>query len=168
MILDIQVELKDAPGQLGNVLAVVARYGGNIQSVHHEHGRQRGEWVPVRLKLEVLEEASEALVGALREEARVLNVSGNVRSIPYAFLVLGHVFQSQLTDLTDAIFAAGAEVRTVRAEVSGREQPSAVLVEIAAPDAGALARAQQGVAALAREKGLSYVGALAETGGEAA
>ncbi len=162
MKIDIQLELKDSPGQLGSALAIVARYGGNIQSVHHDHGRARNGWVPVRLALEISEEGADMLVAALREESRVLSVLGDVKTIPYAFLLLGHVFQSQISDVTDAVFATGAELRTVRAEVSGRDAPSAVLMEIAAATPEALAAAQARVAAIAREKGLVYVGALAD------
>ncbi|MHB8605902.1 MAG: ACT domain-containing protein [Thermoplasmatota archaeon] len=165
MKLDIQIELRDAPGQLQAALGVVARYGGNIQSVHHERGRQHGEWVPVRLRLECHDDAKKALLDALREEFRVVSVAGDEESIPFAFLLLGHVFQSQVADVTDAVFAAGAEVRGLRAEISGKESPSAVLVEIAARDAAALARAKDAVEALAKEKKLTYVAALEEVVG---
>lgn len=163
MKLDIQLELKDAPGQLGSALAIVARYGGNIQGVQHLRASQKGEWVPVRLQLEIAEEAVEPLTHALREESRVLSVLGDVRSIPFAFLLLGHVFQSQLNDLTDAVFESGAEVRTVRAEISSRDKPSAVLVEIAAPSHEAVTAARGRVAKLAKDKGLTFVAALEES-----
>lgn len=164
MKLDIQLELKDAPGQLGSALAIVARYGGNILSVQHLRASQKGEWVPVRLQLEIGEEAVEPLTHALREESRVISVLGDVRSIPYAFLLLGHVFQSQVNDITDAVFESGAEVRTVRAEIASREKPSAVLVEIAAPSHDVVVAARLRVSQLAKDKGLAFVGALEEVG----
>lgn len=163
MKLDILLELQDSPGQLSHALATVSRFGGNIASVVHERGKLKAGYVPVRLVLDAPKEAVEPLVGALREECRVLSVSGATASLPFAFLLLGHVFQSHVQDVTDAVFASGAEVRRFSAEISAREEPSAALVEIAAPNVDALQAARERVQDVARAKGLTYVEAL---GGE--
>ena len=160
MKLDLLLELRDSPGQLSQALATISRFGGNVQSVLHEHGKRKGDWVPVRVVLDVPKEGVDPLVTALKAEARVLNVSGAVTSVPFAFLLLGHVFESHVQEITDAVFASGAEVRRFSAEISGREQPSAALVEIAAPTPDALGEARRQVAALAQAKGLVYVEAL--------
>lgn len=160
MKLDILVELRDAPGQLSQTLSTIGRFGGNVMSVLHEHGKRKGDWVPVRIVLEVPPEGQEPLVQALKAECRVLNVSGAVATIPYAFLLLGHVFESQVQEMTDAVFAAGAEVRRFSAEISAREEPSAALVEIAAGSPEVLREARERVARIAKEKGLVYVEAL--------
>lgn len=160
MKLDILVELRDSPGQLSQTLAAVSRFGGNVQSVLHEHGKRKGDWVPVRIVLDVPKENVDALVAGLKAECRVIQVGGAVASLPYAFLLLGHVFESQVQDVTDAVFAAGAEVRRFSAEIASREAPSAALVEIAAPNPAILAEARERVASVARSKGLVYVEAL--------
>lgn len=164
MKLDILVELRDQPGQLSAVLATVGRYGGNIQSVQHARGKAHGEWVPVRLVLEVADDASQKLLDALREEFRVVSVEGQVAKIPYAFLLLGHVFQSKVNEFTDAVFKAGAEVRTLRAEITKESEPSAVLIEILAGDHETLEAARARVAQLAKSRGLVYVDALRAEG----
>ncbi len=163
MKLDILVELLDSPGQLSHTLMTVSRFGGNISSVLHERARRKGDYVPVRLVLEAPKEAVDPLIAALREECRVLTVSGAVASLPFAFLLLGHVFESQVQEITDAAFAAGAEVRRFTAEIATREEPSAALVELAAPDETILAAARERVREAAKRKGLVYVEAL---GGE--
>jgi ACT domain-containing protein len=117
----------------------------------------------VRIVLEVPKENSEALLDGLKGEHRVISVSGVVAQVPFAFLLLGHVFESQVQEITDAVFAAGAEVRRFSAEISSREAPSAALVEVAAPTADALQEARTRVAQVAKAKGLVYVEAL---GGE--
>lgn len=160
MKLDILVELRDSPGQLSNALGTVSRFGGNVQSVLHEHGKKKGDWVPVRIVLEIPKENAEPLVAALKEESRVISVGGAVASLPFAFLLLGHVFESQVQEVTDAIFAAGAEVRRFSAEIASRESPSAALVEIAAATPEALRDARDRVRAIAANKGLAYVEAL--------
>lgn len=160
MRLDALVELRDQPGQLSQVLGIIGRYGGNILSVQHERAKSRGGFVPVRVVLEASEDAGHAIVEALRKEMRVLSVSGEVATIPYAFLLLGHVFQAQITELTDAVFATGCEVRTVKAEISSREDPSAVLMEIAAPSHDTLQETRERLRSLAKSKGLVYVSTL--------
>ena len=160
MKLDLLVELRDSPGQLSQTLGTISRFGGNVNSVLHEHGRKRGDYVPVRVVLDIPEEGREPLLLALKAECRVLSVSGVIKTIPYAFLLLGHVFESQIRDITDAFFSSGAEVRRFSSEISGREQPSAALVEIAAGAPEQLAEARERVAAIAAAKGLVMVEAL--------
>lgn len=164
MKLDVSLELRDSPGQLSSALATMSRFGGNVQSVLHEHGRKKGDWIPVRVVLDVPKENIDALLAGLKEEHRVISVSGAMASLPFAFLLLGHVFESHVNEITDAIFAAGAEVRRFTAEIEAREHPSAALVEIAANTHEALRAARDRVATMAKTKGLVYVETL---GGEA-
>lgn len=160
MKLDVSLELRDSPGQLSAALATISRFGGNVQSVLHEHGRKKGDWVPVRVVVDVPKENADALLAGLKEEHRIISVSGALASLPFAFLLLGHVFESHVHEVTDAIFAAGAEVRSFKAEIESRESPSAALVEIAAHTPDALRDARERVAAIAKRKGLVYVEAL--------
>lgn len=160
MKLDLLLELRDSPGQLSQALATVSRFGGNVMSVLHEHGKRKGDWVPVRIVLEIPKEGQEPLVAALKAESRVLSVSGAAASLPFAFLLLGHVFESQVQEITDAVFAAGAEVRRFSAEIASREAPSAALVEIAAGTPEVLAAARSRVHEVAHAKGLLVVEAL--------
>lgn len=160
MKLQLLLELHDSPGQLQAALSTISRYGGNIVSVLHEHGKRRGDWVPVRILLEAPREAHEPIVAGLRESSRVLSVEGAAKTLGFAFLLLGHVFESQVKDVTDAVFACGAEVRRFTAEIASRDQPSAALVEVAAPDRATLVEVRARVAELAKAKGLSYVEAL--------
>lgn len=164
MRLDISLELRDSPGQLSQALSTVSRFGGNVVSVLHEHGRKRGDFIPVRIVLDTTEEGQAPLLAALKAEFRVLAVSGATATLRHAFLLLGHVFESQVQEITDAVFHSGAEVRRFTAEISGREEPSAVLVEISAPDDATLAAARSRVADVVAAKGITYVEAL---GGEA-
>lgn len=160
MKLQLLIELHDSPGQLQAALATVSRFGGNILSVLHEHSKRRGEWVPVRLVLEAPKEAHDPIVNGLRTTCRVLSVEGASKSLPFAFLLLGHVFESQVKDVTDAVFACGGEVRRFTAEIASRDEPSAALVEVAAPDRDVLRAVRSRVQELAKTKGLAYVEAL--------
>jgi ACT domain-containing protein len=158
--LDVLLELRDSPGQLSAALATISRFGGNVLSVLHEHGKRKGDFVPVRIVLEAPREGHAPLVKALEEQWRVLSVSGATTTLPFAFLLLGHVFESQVKDLTDAAFQCGAEVRRFTAEIASRDRPSAALVEIAAPDRETLDATRARMRELAGAKGLTYVEAL--------
>jgi len=158
--LDILIELRDSPGQLSAALATISRFGGNVISVLHEHGKRKGDFVPVRVVLEVPKEGQAPLLKALSEQWRVLAISGATSSLPFAFLLLGHVFESQVKDITDAAFQCGAEVRHFTAEIAARDQPSAALIEITAPDKDILETTRARVREIATAKGLVYVEAL--------
>lgn len=160
MKLQLLLELHDSPGQLQSALSTISKYGGNIMSVLHEHGKRRGEWVPVRLVLEAPREAHEPIVAGLKQTVRVLSVEGAAKSLSFAFLLLGHVFESQVKDVTDAVFAAGGEVRRFTAEIASRDAPSAALVEVSAPDRATLVDVRARIGEAAKAKGLSYVEAL--------
>lgn len=160
MKLDILIELRDSPGQLSAALATISRFGGNVMSVLHEHGKRKGDFVPVRVVLDAPKEGQAPLLKALGEQWRVLSISGATTTVPFAFLLLGHVFDSQVKDITDAAFQCGAEVRRFTAEIAARDQPSAALVEIAAPDQEVLEATRTRVRDIAAAKGLVYVEAL--------
>lgn len=160
MKLQLLLELLDSPGQLQAALGTISRYGGNIVSVLHEHGKRHGDFVPVRIILEAPREAHEPIVAGLRQTSRVLSVEGAATSLSFAFLLLGHVFESQVKDVTDAVFMAGGEVRRFTAEIASRDKPSAALVEVSAPDKAVLAEVRARVAEAAAAKGLSYVEAI--------
>jgi ACT domain-containing protein len=160
MKLDILLELRDSPGQLSAALATISRFGGNVASVLHEHGKRKGDFVPVRIVLDVPKEGQAPLLKALEAEWRVVSVGGATATLPYAFLLLGHVFEAQVKDITDAAFQCGAEVRRFTAEIAARDQPSAALVEIAAPDKETLEATRARLRELASAKGLTYVEAL--------
>lgn len=160
MRLEVELELRDVPGQLSQALATVSRFGGNVSSVLHEHDKKRGDAIPVRLVFDAPADAATHLMEALQKEFQVLNVTGLATRNRSVVLVLGHVFESQIEDLTDAAFAAGAQVRRLAAEIASKEEPSAVLMEIAAPSAAVLDQALARVAAVAVSKGLTCVEAL--------
>lgn len=160
MKLDLSLELRDSPGQLSAALATISRFGGNVQSVLHEHGKKRGDWIPVRVVIEIPKENTDVLLAGLKEEHRVISVSGAMATMPFAFLLLGHVFESHVHEVTDAVFASGAEVRAFKAEIEAQDRPSAALLEIAAHTTEGLAEARRRVAELAKTKGLTYVEAL--------
>jgi ACT domain-containing protein len=155
--LDLEVELRDAPGQLTGVLELIGKYGGNIVTVVHDRSRLRSGRVPVRIAFDAPDDGIDPMLEAIRRAYRVLRLGGTRDSHVTAFLLIGHVIQNDLSRVTEQIFNAGAEVRRVRADITGREQPSAVLVDIAAGNERAIRDAMARVEALCREKGFVFL-----------
>lgn len=156
----MRLELRDAPGQLEKVLATVARFGGNIRTVAHERDAAHSGVVPVRIVCDLPDASETRLLEALREEWVILSVSGVDSHRRFAVLLLGHVFQADIKALTDSVFACGAEVRALRAEIRGEEQPSAALIEAVAPTPALAAEAERRLCAAASVRGLTAVPAL--------
>lgn len=162
MKMELEVELRDVPGQLSFVLDTVAEHGGNIESVIHKRADARGEWVPVNLHLEVAPARSHRLVDALREKVRVLSASGDTKGHPMALILVGHVFDNQLDDFLNVLYDAGCRVHRVQAEMSAREQPSAVFIDITADSEDGLVTGVAKLEALAAERGLTILRSLQE------
>lgn len=155
--MELEVELRDSPGQLSGVLDTLGRFGGNVVTIVHDRSRLRNGRVPVIVVLEAPEEGVAPMLEAVRREYRVLKASGATDTHLGAFLLIGHVIQNDLKQVTEAVFQGGAEVRRVRADVSAREAPSAVMVDVVAGSADALARALARVRDISRERGYIVV-----------
>lgn len=160
MRLELEVELLDAPGQLTGVLETVGRFGGNIVTIVHDRSRLRNGRVPVVIHLEAPPEGMGPMLEAVRRDYRVLKAGGARDTVLGAFLLVGHVFQNDLAEVTEAVFGAGAEVRRVRGEVAGRDNPSAVLLDVAAGNDRQLGAALARVRDLARERRYVFLEAL--------
>lgn len=163
MRLEFEVELPDAPGELSRVLEVVARHGGNVQSVIHRHERATSGGVPVVFMVDVEEGAAIGLLDALARGNRLLRVNREGGPVRTSLLVVGHVFEADLKGLLELGFEAGAEVGSLDARINGRANPSAVLFTLSADDRVTLAGATERVRTHAREQGLTVI---EEAGGE--
>jgi len=164
MRMEFEVELPDAPGELGNVLARVAQFGGNVNSVVHRHETLTDGRVAVVFQVDIPEDGALRLVDALARTHRLLRVNREGGPVGSVVLLVGHVFESGLTDLLDAVFEADAEVVELDVRIAGRSNPSAVLVRLGAPDAGAMGRGLEALRQRAATQGLML---LEPVGGEA-
>lgn len=150
MKMEFEVELTDRPGELSRLLNVVAQHGGNVFAVLHHHERAVEGRVPVACTVEVPEAQALRLIDALARSHRLLRVDRHGGPSRTAVLLTGHVFEADIRKLFDAIFEAGAEVEEMDARISGRANPSAVLAQLTAKDAGTLDRALEGLRSKAK------------------
>lgn len=162
MRLEVEAELRDVPGELTRVLDVVRDHGGNVHRVVHRRDEARGDRVPVEIALEIAPDAADRLVETLQDETRLLSSRGQALAHPFAFLLVGHVFEAGVRDVTDLLFERGCRVHAVEAAIRSRERPSAVLVDVSADDESTLEAALADVEGLAREHDLTVVRELPE------
>lgn len=162
MKMELDVELRDVPGQLSFVLDRVTEHGGNIESVVHHRQDARGEWVPVRIVFEVAPMRAHRLVEALKERVRVLSASGEKKGHPMAFLLVGHVFDNHIDDYLEGLYESGCRVHRVQAEVTGKSAPSAVFIDITGDDEAAVGRAVDTLERLSAERDILLVRGLPE------
>lgn len=162
MKMELEVELRDVPGQLSFVLDRVSEHGGNIDSVLHRRADARGEWVPVKLVLEIAPARAHRLVDALREKVRVLAASGEAKGLPMPLMLVGHVFDNRVDEFLEVLHASGCRIHRVQAEMTSKEAPSAVFIDLTADSDAGLQEALRQVEAMARERGLSLLRGLPE------
>jgi ACT domain-containing protein len=160
MRLELEVELRDVPGQLGFVLDQVATFGGNVESIVHRRADTRGEWVPVALTLDIAPARSHRLVEALSKKVRVLQAGGKAAGVPLVVMLVGHVFDNRVEDFLNTFSEQGCRVHRVQAEMRDREHPSAVFVDVTADDEKALERTMERVESLAQERGIQVLRSL--------
>lgn len=165
MRLEVEAELRDVPGELTRVLDVIRDHGGNVLRVVHRRDEARGDRVPVEIAVEIASEAGDPLVEALRDETQLLSSRGQALAHPFAFLLVGHVFEAGVRGVTDLLFERGCHVHAVEAAIRGRDRPSAVLVDVSADDEDTLTSALAAVEDLAREHDLTVIRELPEEGG---
>lgn len=157
MRMELEVELPDAPGQLSRVLEVVADHGGNVEGVVHRHEEEKDGRVPVLLQLEVEEQDALTLVDAVARDHRLLSIDRQGGPVRTAVLLIGHVFQADLTALLDEAFEEQASVDAVDARIDGRQAPSAVLIRLSADDPPSLQAAMDALRERARSDRLTVL-----------
>lgn len=160
MKMEIEVELVDAPGQLSFVLDQISRYGGNIVSIIHLREQARGNYVPVRIIFEVKEEDALELIQSLKFKVRITQIEREVLATRTAFILIGHVFQKNILEITDAVFRSKAQILEARAKFKGEEHPSQVYFEVTADADDALHAALRAVAEMAVRKELTMITSL--------
>lgn len=108
MIVRLEMELKDVPGQLVKVLEPISRFGGNIQNVVHQRERKSPlGGVPVTVIFDVGERASfNRIMAALRSmEVRIIRIGEREGAVRTTTLLIGHIIHTDLRDTVDRLNA---------------------------------------------------------------
>ena len=135
MIVSMDLELRDEPGQLVSALEPVSGMGGNILSVvhHREKMTPRGT-LSVQITFEIEDDRLKGLVGELESRGIIVARIGEERLHKGVMVILiGHIVHTDIRDSIDAIDSTGyAEVTDLSIVMPGIEAPSSASISIMA------------------------------------
>ena len=161
MLVRVEMELEDKPGQLVRVLEPIAKLGGNIQSVVHLRERKTplGR-LPVTVIFEIPDrEKLERLLHTLRDMGiRITQVGERELLTKTTLLLLGHIVHSDLQKLIDALNAMeGVRVSDLTVAMRGIGMESAATMSLLAESSERLSQALSIVEEMSSRMGLLIV-----------
>lgn len=133
MIISMDLELRDVPGQLVQALSPVSDMGGNIQSVvHHRDERTARGTIPVQITFELPEGNVESLIERLKDNGVIVARVGEERlREQISVLLIGHIVHSDMGDTINTIDSTGyAEVVDMALSMPGIDMPSSARITI--------------------------------------
>ena len=164
MRIEIEVELKDTPGQLVRALEPISRYGGNIISVvHMRENRRKGERVPVHITVELEEpQIIEKILGELENRDIIVSKLNEVKKKEtLTIMLIGHVVDTDLRDTIDRINKIkGVVVVDVELSMPDPEKESSALMDIEVSKPEKAKKVINVLEAIAKEKNLLLIKSL--------
>lgn len=164
MRIEIEVELKDMPGQLVRALEPISKYGGNIISVvHMRNNRKKGERVPVHITVELDEPKTiEKILEELEKRDVIVSKLNEIKKKEkLTAMLIGHVVDTDLRDTIDRINKIrGAVVVDVELSMPDPEKESSALMEIEISKPEKRKKIINVLEAIAKEKELTLIKSL--------
>ncbi len=124
---EIEVELRDSPGELVRILEAVAAEQGNVVTIVHDRAHVVRGRVPVRIQIQV-EPGRLAGIGKRLEEQGI-----TVRGIELerdhgkqVVIIVGHVFRTDIKDTMDIVREPGTLIRWVDSRLTDERSVSTV------------------------------------------
>ena len=160
MIVSMDLELKDIPGQLVQALIPLSKFGANIMSVihHHDERTPRGN-IPVQVVFQLTNGKLNDIIDKLEEVGvRIASVDKKHLYEEITVILIGHILHSDLGDTIDQIDRTGfAEVVNVSISMPGIDEPSSASLVINAVGLQELREALGILKRVAREKNLLVI-----------
>ncbi len=164
MRIDMELELKDVPGQLVRALEPISALGGNIISVvHMREERTKGSRVPVHITFEAdnsgrLEKILDELE---RSDIWVSKVGESKKKQKLTVALIGHVVDTDLRDTIDQVNAiAGALVADLKLSMPHPEKESSALMDIEISDSKKIKFVMHRLEEIAAQKKLLVIKSL--------
>ncbi len=160
MIVSMDLELKDRPGQLVQALKPLSTYGANIMSVLHHHDQRtpRGA-IPVQVVFQLTNGKLDDIIAELEEGGvRIVCVGKKLMYEEVTVILIGHIVHSNMGDTIDQIDNTGfAEVVKLSISMPGINDPSSASLVINAIDMTQLGEALDILRRVASEKDLLVI-----------
>jgi ACT domain-containing protein len=161
MRIELDVELKDRPGQLVRALEPISRLGGNVISiVHNRDETKKGRRVPVHVTLDV--ENSGMLDRILKEledeDIWVAKVGEVTKKERIKIILIGHVVDTDIRDTIDRLNEIpGVMVADMALSMPNPMEETSALMDIEVSDPRKIKTAISKLMEIAREKSLTII-----------
>jgi ACT domain-containing protein len=160
MIVSMDLELKDRPGQLVQALKPLSTFGANIMSVLHHHDQRtpRGA-IPVQVVFQLTNGKLNDIIAELEEGGvRIVCVGKKLMYEEVTVILIGHIVHSDMGDTIDQIDSTGfAEVVSLSISMPAINEPSSASLVINAVDMAQLGKALDILRRVALEKDLLVI-----------
>ena len=105
MKVNVDLRLKDIPGQLVGALEPISENDGNIRGVIHHHDMKVGGRIAVNVTFEVrTEQAFERILAAWKkQEVDVAKIDAFLETYPLQYLIVGNITSKELESLTKGL-----------------------------------------------------------------
>jgi ACT domain-containing protein len=160
MIVSMDLELKDRPGQLVQALKPLSTFGANIMSVLHQHDQRtpRGA-IPVQVVFQLTNGKLDDIITELENGGvRIVRVGKKLMYEEVTVILIGHIVHSDMGDTIDQIDSTGfAEVVSLSISMPGINEPSSASLVINAVGMSELGKALDILRRVASEKDLLVI-----------
>ena len=156
----IETILPDVSGELLQFLGHISRSKTNIVEIVHIRERRRANKIPVGVYLEVEDKSVlPPLIEELEANGYSIERNQDLTTVETkSFIIIGHVFETGITDLITRIFAIkGATVKSVNARLTSAKEASTVGIMIGAITEEIMDEVIRMLECLCDERGLSLI-----------
>ncbi|MHA1377974.1 MAG: hypothetical protein ACTSRG_06295 [Candidatus Helarchaeota archaeon] len=132
MIIEMECELADKPGQLMMVIEPISKRGGNFLGIYHLRDRLKQNIVPVVFHFEVESHNQLELIKRDLIEAgiSIIHIESEVGLYSCTIILIGHVYATNIKETLDAILELGVSVRKVDSRIVSPDEVSSVKISI--------------------------------------
>jgi ACT domain-containing protein len=160
MIVSMDLELKDRPGQLVQALKPLSTFGANIMSVLHHHDQRTPMGaIPVQVVFQLTHGKLNDIIADLEKGGvRIVRVGKKLMYEEVTVILIGHIVHSDMGDTIDQIDSTGfAEVVNLSISMPGINDPSSASLVINAVGMAQLGKALDILRQVALKKDLLVI-----------
>jgi ACT domain-containing protein len=130
MRVNVDIQLKDVPGQLIVALEPISKNDGNIRSVVHRHDKVSGGKIAINLTFEVgNQKALDNILGTWKEkDVDVLKIDHLFETFRLDYVIVGELSPTEVRKIIEGIQAIGdVESIDIRYSISGAKDKAALI-----------------------------------------
>jgi len=158
--IELEVELSDRPGELVRCLEPISALGGNILQVIHSRAlsvRKGVAPVSIHFEIENIDVIEDIKLLMEKQGVHVVKWAQEFVGFKKIVLLIGHVFQKDITDTIIRLLDSGVLVNEVNAKITQKEEVSTVKFSIVGNTEQEIQQAMNLCKEICMEKGLFLI-----------